>query len=227
LFDALIDAQAEMGDLDNRRRNLAHQIDAVNDLLARLDSGGKAPVPPHLGDTLRYGLGWYRAGDPASMAAALRESRVQARAAGMAEILRDSLAMARASAIVAESVARAPSAVEPAPPVQPAPSGKRGKTAGPGKAEPLTVSSHKGPETAAGARSMPFAEWAAANSFEGGRVGVLQALAGLERWSGFYDALTGTLARQVAILRQQADAAGATRRLLSSETQHRTLEAER
>lgn len=215
LFDALIEAQADMGDLDNRRRNLAHQIDAVNDLLARLDESGRASVPPHLGDTLSYGLGWFRAGDPALMVAALRESRAQARAAGMAEVLRSSPAMARASAIVAASMAGAPGQTAGAGPgTQPA---GKGKAAGAGK----------GSASTGRPRSLRFSQWARANRFEGGRMGVLQALAGLERWSGFYDALTGTLQRRITTLREQAYAAGATRRSLSSEMQHRTLEAER
>jgi hypothetical protein len=228
LFDALIDAQAEMNDLDNQRRNLAHQVDAVNDLLARLDDTGRTPVPPHLGDTLCYGLGWHRSGDPARMAAALRESRAQARAAGMSAVLRDSPAMARASALVDASAAQAPDhSVKPAGAVQPAPSGKKGRDAGRGKGAPSIQQAEAAPVAVARPKGLPFAEWAAANEFEGGRMGVLQALAGLERWSGFYDALTGTLQRQIATLRQQADAAGATRRMLSSEMQHRTLEAGR
>jgi hypothetical protein len=149
------------------------------------------------------------------MAAALRESRAQARAAGMAEVLRSSPAMARASAIVAASIAGAPGGpVGPASGGQPA--GKR-KAAGTGK----------GAGSAGKPRSLPFSQWARANRFDGGRMGVLQALAGLERWSGFYDALTGTLQRRITTLRDEAYAAGATRRILSSEMQHRTLEAER
>jgi hypothetical protein len=219
LFDALIEAQVEMGDLDNRRRNLAHQIDAVNDLLARLDQAGKAPVPPHLGDSLVYGLGWFQSGDPALMAAALRESRAQARAAGMAEVLRESPVMARASAIAKAGAVGAAG--------EPAPSGRKGKPAGRGRNAPSIPHSESVPLAMARPKSLTFAEWAAANGFEGGRLGVLQALAGLERWSGFYDALTGTLQRRIAALRQQANAAGAQRRLLSSEMQHRTLEAAR
>ena len=217
-----------MGDLDNRRRNLAHQIDAVNDLLGRLDDLGKTPVPPHLGDTLCHGLGWFQAGDPARMAAALRESRAQTLATGMAAVLRDSPAMARASAMVAASAGQAPGGPgEPAPTAQPAPSGKKGKAVGPGKGAPSMTEAVVVPVAAARPKGLPFVEWAAANDFEGGRMGVLQALAGLERWSGFYDALTGMLQRRIVTLRAQADAAGATRRILSSETQHRTLEAGR
>jgi hypothetical protein len=225
-FDALIEAQQGMSELDDRRRNLAHQADAVNDLLARLDEAGTTPVPRHLGDTLCYGLGWYQSGDPARMAAALRESRATSKASAMAATLRDSQAMARASAIVTEGAVRAlgrPN--EPGKAGQPAPSGKRGKPARPGKAAPSAQDAVAVPSAVERPRSLPFAEWAAANRFTGGRLGVLQALAGLERWSGFYDALTGTLQRQIIALRAQADAAGATRRILSSEIQHRTLEA--
>ncbi len=228
LFDALIEAQVEMGDLDNRRRNLAHQIDAVNDLLARLDQAGRAPVPPHLGDALVYGLGWFKAGDPALMAAALRESRAQARAAGMAAVLRESPVMARASAIAAAGAVRAAGqAAEPPDAVAPAQPGRKGKRAGRGKGAPSIPQAEVAPVAMARPKSLTFADWAAANSFEGGRMGVLQALAGLERWSGFYDALTGTLQRHIVALRQQADTAGAQRRLLSGEMQHRTLEAAR
>jgi hypothetical protein len=190
-FDALIDAQAELADLDDRRRNLGHQIDAVNDLLAGLDEAGAIPIAPHLGETLRYGLGWYRAADPDRMVAALRESRAQARTGAKAT----------------GSIAAAPA---PSPAPSPTPSAARPPA---------------GPPSAPG---VPFAQWAPANgfgaSFGEAKVAVLEALAGLERWSGFFDALTGTLQVQIATLRVQADAASATRRALSSEIQHRTLE---
>jgi hypothetical protein len=224
LFDALIEAQAEMADLDNRRRNLAHQIDAVNDLLIRLDDGSKATVPPHLGETLTYGLGWFAAGNPARMAAALRESRTQARAEGMAAVLRGTPAMARASALMAAGAAHA---ADEQPQASTAPPAKKGKPSRGGKGTRSVAQAEPPPQASAPLKSLPFAEWAAANGFEGGRMAVLQALAGLERWSGFYDALTGTLQRRITQLRQQADAAGATRRMLSSEMQHRTLEAGR
>jgi len=182
-FDALIAAQEDMSDLDDRRRNLGHQIDAVNELLARLDEAGTTPVPPHLADILRYGLGWYRAGDPDRMAEALRQSRSQARAAA-----------------------------------------KAAGQAGPAAAQPATAPPAASPPPSGGT---PFAQWAAANGFEKGRVSILEALAGLERWCGFYDALTGTLLGQIATLRIQADTASATRRALSAEIQHRTLEGGR
>ena len=73
-FDAVIGTQQAMNDLDNRRRNLDHQVDALSDLLARLDDAGTTPVPRHLGDTLCYGLGWQLAGNSQRMASALRES---------------------------------------------------------------------------------------------------------------------------------------------------------
>ena len=174
-----------MNDLDDRRRNLAHQVDAVGDFLGRLDDAGTAPVPAHLGDTIRYGIGWYLAGDPEHMAAAFRESRSQARAAaGPARI-------------------GPPATAQPAI-TQPAPAA--------GAAPPRT-------------KGAPFAAWAAANKIEGGRMAILQALAGLERWCGYYDALTGTLQRQLAQMRAQADSAEATRRTLSAEMQRRTLGA--
>ena len=88
-FDAVIGAQQAMNDLDDRRRNLDHQVDALSDLLARLDDAGTTPVPRHLGDTLCYGLGWHLAGDSQRMASALRESRSQARASSMAGSGRD------------------------------------------------------------------------------------------------------------------------------------------
>ena len=177
-FDSLIRMQEEINDLDDRRRNLDHQVDAVADFMACLDDAGTTAVPPHLGDTLQYGIGWYLAGDPERMAVALRESRSQARAAGER----------------AQAAANGAGAASPAPAV---PAGRK--------------------------KGAPFAEWAAANQVEGGRLAILQALAGLERWCGFYDALTGTLQRQQVQMRAQADAAGATRRALSAEMQRRTL----
>jgi hypothetical protein len=179
-FDALIRAQEEMNDLDDRRRNLDHQVDAVSDLLARLDEAGTTPVPRHLGDTLCYGLGWHLAGDAVRMATALRDSRSQD----------------RASAGPATTATRASSAPQASP--APAPAMPKGT---------------------------PFAEWAAANKIEGGRLAILQALAGLQRWCGFYDALTGTLQRQLVELRGRADTASATSRALSAEVQRRTLGA--
>jgi hypothetical protein len=178
-LEALFQMQEEMNDLDGRRRNLAHQVDAVSDFLARLDAAGTTPVPAHLGETIRYGVGWYESGNPERMAAAFRESRVQAR---------ESAKSPRAASTAASSAARAAAST----PRQ---------------------------------KSMPFAEWAASNQVDGGRLAILRALAGLERWCGYYDALTGTLQRQLVQMRAGADAAGATRRALSAEVQRRTLEA--
>jgi hypothetical protein len=181
-FDAVIGAQQAMNDLDNRRRNLDHQVDALSDLLARLDDAGTTPVPRHLGDTLCYGLGWHLAGDSQRMASALRESLSQARASSMAA----------ASKTPASPTSTASSTAQPGPvPSRPA--------------------------------GVPFADWAAANKVEGGRLAILQALAGLQRWCGFYDALTGTLQRQLVELRVQADTTSATRRALSAELQRRAL----
>jgi hypothetical protein len=182
-FDALIRAQLEMNDLDDRRRNLDHQVDAVSELLARLDDARTAAMPAHLGDTLRYGLGWHSGGDATRMAAALRDSR---------------------------AVARAAAAFAPPPGPAPMPASTAGAASGGNGSTRHKVAT--------------FAEWAAANHFEGGRMAVLQALAGLQRWCGFYDALTGTLARQLVALRCQADAASAGRRALSGEMQRRALE---
>ena len=179
-FDALIRAQEEMNDLDDRRRNLDHQVDAVSELLARLDDAGTTPVPRYLGDTLLYGLGWHLAGDPPRMSSALRDSRTQARAS-------------------AKPVARA---TQTAAVGQPSPASATAKPIG-----------------------TPFAEWAAANKIEGGRLAILQALAGLQRWCGFYDALTGTLQRRLVELRVRADTASVARRSLSAELQRRTLGA--
>ena len=179
--DALIRMQEEMNDLDDRRRNLAHQVDAVSDFLAGLDDAGSKRVPGHLGDTILYGIGWYLAGDPERMAAALQRSRVEARQAVKPARAADSTATQAASAAAAT------------------------------------------PRT----RGTPFAEWAAANKVEGGRTAVVEAIAGLERWCGFYDALTGTLQRQLVLMRAQADSSGATRRVLSAEMQRRTFAAGR
>ncbi len=175
-FDSLSRMQEEMNDLDERRRNLAHQVDAVSDFLASLDDAGRVVLPAHLGETIRYGVGWYQADEPERMTAALRQSRSQSREA-----------------------------------------------AKPAKAAPAATQADTAP--APRAKGQPYAEWAAANKIEGGRMAILQALAGLERWCGFYDALTGTLQRQLVQMRTQADSAGATRRALSAELQRRTLEA--
>jgi hypothetical protein len=174
-FDALIRAQEGMNDIDDRRRNLDHQVDAMSDLLVRLDDAGTTPVPRHIGDTLCYGLGWHLAGDATRMIVALRESRSLARAAG------------KAPSVAGPATASGPPAAQRRP------------------------------------QGTPFAEWAAANHFIGGRLAVLQALAGLQRWCGFYDALTGTLQRQLLQLRARADTASSARRALSAELQLRAF----
>ncbi len=209
-FDALIAAEADLAELDNLRRNLGHQIDAVNDLLANLDDAGTHLVPHHLADTLRYGLGWYKAGDPDRMISALREVSLQGR-------------------IPAQPAQHAEPA-EPVAPPQPEPKGKGSKDK-PGKGKGSAAASDVIATAIATAntpaRRVPFREWAPANGFDGGRISVLESLAGLERWCGFYDALSGSLQNQIAILRARADTASATRRTLSAEIQHRTLEGTR
>jgi hypothetical protein len=177
-FDAVIRAQEQMNDLDNRRRNLDHQVDAVSELLAQLDDAGKTPVPRHVGDTICYGLGWHLAGDAVRMSTALRDSRAQAQASA----------------------------------------GPAATTQGSSTAQASATSAATRP------KGMPYAEWAAANKIEGGRMAILQAIAGLQRWCGFYDALTGTLQCELVALRVQADAASATCRALSAEVQRRALE---
>jgi hypothetical protein len=179
-FDALIRAQDGMNDIDDRRRNLDHQVDAMSDLLARLDDAGTTLVPRHIGETLCYGLGWHLTGDATRMIVALRESRSLARPA-------DKTTSVAAPATTTGSAGAKPQAAQPRP------------------------------------QGTPFTEWAAANNFIGGRLAVLQALAGLQRWCGFYDALTGTLQRQLSQLRAQADTASSVRRALSAELQRRTV----
>jgi hypothetical protein len=66
--------------------------------------------------------------------------------------------------------------------------------------------------------------WAEANRIEDGRLAVLQALAGLERWRGFYDALTGSVQVRIGSLRLAADQAVAARRDLAAEVQRRALQ---
>jgi hypothetical protein len=176
-FDALIAAQDELSEVDERRRSLGDQIDQINELLSRLDRDGMAVMAPHLGETLRYGQGWYRAADPDRMIAALRES--QANSAGSPR-RRTHGTGARSS--------RSPGFDSPPP------------------------------------GGLPFGQWAAANGFQGGRMGVLEALAGLERWSGFFDALSGTLQSGIATLRAGSDEASGARRALSAEIQRRTMQ---
>lgn len=176
-FDALARAQQELDDLDDRRSNLAHQIDAIGDLLGRIDAAGTVHVPSYLVDTISYGRGWYFAGDSSKMAAALRASFEAARAAGVVH-----------------------------------PRRMTGRT----PAQPL--------DETAGPAAMTLAEWAANNRIPDGRVGVLQALAGLERWRGFYDALASSVGAQISTLRVDVDVAVAARRDLAAEVGRRGMQ---
>jgi len=176
-FDALASAQQELDDLDDRRSNLAHQIDAIGDLLGRVDDAGKVGLPKYLADTITYGRGWHFAGDSSKMAAALRQSFAQARSTGT-----------------------------------PHPRRTTGRT----PAAP--------PDEAAMPAAMTLAEWAASHRVADGRMAVLEALAGLERWRGFYDALAGSVQARIGTLRVEADVAVATRRDLAAEVQRRALQ---
>jgi hypothetical protein len=176
-FDALAHAQQELDDLDDRRSNLAHQIDAVGDLLGRTDVAGTVGLPGHLADTISYGRGWYFAGDSSKMAAALRQSFEQSRATGVRHRRRT------AGGPPAASVA-----VETPPPGE-----------------------------------LTLAQWAAGQKEADARLAVLQALAGLERWRGFYDALASSVLVELNALRVGADVAVAARRDLASEVQRRAL----
>jgi hypothetical protein len=176
-FDALASAQQELDDLDDRRSNLAHQIDAISDLLGRVDDAGKVGLPQYLADTITYGRGWHFAGDSSKMAAALRQSFAQARSTG-------------------------------------APHPRR--TTGRTPAAP--------PDDTAMPAAMTLAEWAANQRVADGRMAVLEALAGLERWRGFYDALAGSVQVRIGTLRTEADVAVAARRDLAAEVQRRALE---
>jgi hypothetical protein len=176
-FDALARAQQELDDLDDRRSNLAHQIDAIGDLLGRVDAAESVGLPQYLADTIAYGRGWHFAGDSSKMAAALRQSFEQSRAAGVMHPRR--------------VTGTTPAAL---------------------------------PDAAAGPVAMTLAEWAARNKVADGRLGVMEALAGLERWRGFYDALAGSVGVEINRLRVQADVAVATRRDLAAEVQRRALQ---
>jgi hypothetical protein len=188
--DSTVDAMAvlndELGDLDDTRQSLAHQIDEVGDLLTRLGSGGAAPsggapsggaagvtMPVELGSILLYGRGWHLASDPSNMGVAFRESRVKVRAAVAAAGLK---------------------------PVR-----------------------RPRPKVGA-AGSVAFDSWVSENGLANGRMAVLEALAGLERWRGFYDALCSSLHQQLGVLRTQVEEANAARRALAVEVQRRALE---
>jgi len=71
---------------------------------------------------------------------------------------------------------------------------------------------------------MTLAQWAASQGVADGRLAVLQALAGLERWRGFYDALAGSVQVEINRLRAEADVAVAVRRDLAAEVQRRALD---
>lgn len=177
-FDALARARQERDDLDDRRSDLAYQIDAVGDLLGRVDTSGSVGLPQYLVGTITYGRGWYFAGDSSKMAAALRQSFEKVRSAGVERPRR-------------------------------------------GADKSSTVSR---PDETAGPKAMTLAEWAASQKVADGRMAVLQALAGLERWRGFYDALASSVQVRINTLRVQADVAVAARRDLAAEVQRRALE---
>jgi hypothetical protein len=176
-FDALARAQQELDDLDDRRSNLAHQIDAIGDLLGRLDAAGSVGLPEYLADTISYGRGWYFAGDSSKMAAALRQSFEQSRSASVVHPRRTS---GRTPALLPDD-SQAPTATT-------------------------------------------LAQWAASHKVADGRLAVMEALAGLERWRGFYDALAGSVGVEIHRLRVQADVAVAARRDLAAEVQRRALQ---
>lgn len=176
-FDALAAAQQELDDLDDRRSNLAHQIDAIGDLLGRVDDAGKVGLPQYLADAITYGRGWHFAGDSSKMAAALRQSFEQARSTGIPHPRR--------------TIGKTPAAL---------------------------------PEDSAMPAAMTLAEWAASHHVTDGRMAVLEALAGLERWRGFYDALAASVQVRIGTLRAEADIAVAARRDLAAEVQRRALQ---
>jgi hypothetical protein len=175
-FDALARAQQELDDLDDRRSDLAHQIDAIGDLLGRVDAAGSVGLPQYIADTIEYGRGWHFAGDSSKMAAALRQSFEQSRAAGVMHPRR------------------------------------------------VTGTTPSLPDAAAGPDAMTLAQWATSHKVASGRMAVLEALAGLERWRGFYDALAGSVGVEINRLRVQADVAAAARRDLAAEVQRRGLQ---
>jgi hypothetical protein len=176
-FEALRRIQEELGDLDDRRRNLGHQIDAVGDLLIQIEHPHSVSLEPHLVDAISYGRGWFFEGDSAKMAVALSES--------------------------VASAAKSP------------------------RVQRATVRPAQGPQSAQAAipgRSISLAQWVVSHDQRNPRLAVRQALAGLERWRGFYDTVARSLEKQVLLLRVQADAAVAMRRDYSAEAQRRALE---
>jgi hypothetical protein len=177
-FEALARAQQELDEADDRRGSLAHQIDAVGDLLGRVDAAASVGLPQYLAGIMSFGRGWYFAGDSAKMAAALRQSFAGARVGGVTH--------------PRQLAGRTPTS----PP----------------------------PTEATGPSSMTLAQWAASQGVADGRLAVLQALAGLERWRGFYDALAGSVQVEINRLRAEADVAVAVRRDLAAEVQRRALD---
>jgi hypothetical protein len=177
-FDALATAQTELDDLDVRRSNLAHQIDAISDLLLRIDQTGSVLLSDNLAATISYGRGWYFAGDSSKMAAALRESFAKSSTAGASRRLR---AVGTDATVAAGS-------------------------------------------DAGGSAAITLGQWAVANRIADGRLAVLQALAGLERWRGFYDALAGSVQERIGSIRLVADQAVGARRDLAAEVQRRALQ---
>jgi hypothetical protein len=175
-FDAVAAAQARLDDLDARRSNLAHQIDALGDLLGRAGANGAVPLTTDMAAIVAYGRGWHFGGDSSKMAAALNESFTKSRGAAQ----------------------------------------KRMRAGGMNAA--LGLGSGPVP---AGTPSL--AQWALANNVRDGRLAVLQAVAGLERWRGFYDALAAEAQRRSAALRAQAETASAARRDLAAEVSRRAI----
>jgi hypothetical protein len=178
-FDALAWSQFELDDIDERRGNLAHQIDAISDLLGRIDESESVGLPRFLIDTITYGRGWYFAGDSSKMAAALLAG-IEQTASGTAP--------------------------------------GRHRSPAPRPSTPDAAA-----EAATGPIAITLAEWAAGQNLTDGRLAVLQALGGLERWRGFFDALAGSVQAEIEVLRNQADVAIAARRDLAIETQRRAI----
>jgi hypothetical protein len=175
-FDAVAAAQARVDDLDARRNNLAHQIDALGDLLGRAGAAAAVPLTSDMAAIVAYGRGWYFGGDSSKMAAALNESFRKSKGAAQKRM--------RAGGMdVALGLARGP--------------------------------------IAAGTPSL--AQWALANGVRDGRLAVLQAMAGLERWRGFYDALAAEAQRRSAVLRGRAEIAAGVRRDLAAEVSRRAV----
>jgi hypothetical protein len=175
-FDAIAAAQGRLDDLDTRRNNLAHQIDALGDLLGRIDPSGSVPLTGDMAAIVAYGRGWYFGGDGSKMAAALNESFAKSRGAAQRRMRAGGMDAALGL--------------------------------GPGPVP-------------AGTRSL--ARWALANGVRDGRLAVLEAMAGLERWRGFYDALTAAAQQRLAVLRAWAEAASTVRRDLAAEVSRRAV----